>query len=411
MSILIIHSKKVSNRLHYIALQLFEQWHQITINFVEDVHAAPHEYSIFNSQGVLLCSSQSNILFADSMYEDFAFDWDKILANDFNSDWLGASFFLLSRMEEYAGEKDVHGRFSYKKSIAFQQGFLNEPIVERLVHYFVMKNLPQKTTYIHKAHIVPTLDIDMTHAILGRSVIRQCGAILKDFVKAKLSERLQVLRGKVKDPYDTFDYQLAVMKSTKLTAQYFFQVGAYGKYDKNISPKHPLFKKVIAKLHKHNIGLHPSYKSMIRPALFSREKKTLEQLCERQVQASRQHFLRFCLPETYSELIKIGIKEEHSMGYAETIGFRASTSRAFYWYDLKNNCPTELLIQPFVVMDVALAFYQGLAPEKAISAIQELKQKIAEMNGTFAFCFHNESLSERNQWKGWRAVFEEACKS
>jgi hypothetical protein len=99
------------------------------------------------------------------------------------------------------------------------------------------------------------------------------------------------------------------------------------------------------------------------------------------------------------------------MGYAETIGFRASTSRAFYWYDLKNNCPTELLIQPFVVMDVALAFYQGLAPEKAISAIQELKQKIAEMNGTFAFCFHNESLSERNQWKGWRAVFEEACKS
>ncbi|MCO6495125.1 MAG: polysaccharide deacetylase family protein [Bacteroidetes bacterium] len=408
---LVIKSKTISPRLQYITLQLFEKWHGITVDFVEHIHSSPHEYSIYNKQGLLLSNSKSGILFSEKIDPQFFFDWDKIISKDFNSDWLGASFYLLSRMEEYGAEKDVHGRFPYNNSVAFQRGFLKEPLVEQLVYHFIEKNFPQKTAYIHKVNIVPTLDIDMTHAYLGRNIFRQLGAFIKDFLKGNLSERLNVLRGKAKDPFDNFDYQLAVIEKSGLILQYFFQVGDYGKYDKNISPKHPLFKQVIAKLHKQKLGLHPSYNSMIQNALIAIEKEILQKISDRKITVSRQHFLRFSLPTTYRALIKAGIKEEHSMGYSETTGFRAGTSRSFYWFDVENNCVTELLIQPFVVMDVALQYYQKFYPEQAISEICEFKQKIAKVNGSFAFCFHNESLSERKQWKGWRTVFEEACKS
>ena len=46
-------------------------------------------------------------------------------------DIFAASFYLLSRYEEYLPHvKDEHGRFPVEESLAFQQGFLEIPVVD-----------------------------------------------------------------------------------------------------------------------------------------------------------------------------------------------------------------------------------------------------------------------------------------
>jgi len=62
------------------------------------------------------------------------------------------------------------------------------------------------------------------------------------------------------------------------------------------------------------------------------------------------------------------------------------------------------------MMDVALEYFLKLNPSQAIEKVNAIKSELKNVNGVFSFCFHNESLSDQKQWKGWKPVFEEACK-
>ena len=58
-------------------------------------------------------------------------------AADFPFDIFAATFYLLSRYEEYLSpEQDQHGRFPATASIAYQQKFLDEPIVHHWIQAF-----------------------------------------------------------------------------------------------------------------------------------------------------------------------------------------------------------------------------------------------------------------------------------
>jgi hypothetical protein len=102
----------------------------------------------------------------------------------------------------------------------------------------------------------------------------------------------------------------------------------------------------------------------------------------------------------------MGIKEDYSMGYASCSGFRAGTCTSFLFYDLVSDCETNLVIHPFLVMDVTLKQYLGLNPGEALDRIYRLVEIVKAVNGTFTSLWHNESLSEHGVWKGWRSVFE-----
>ena len=78
----------------------------------------------------------------------------------------------------------------------------------------------------------------------------------------------------------------------------------------------------------------------------------------------------------------------------------------FRFYDLMDECETQLLIHPFILMDVTLRQYLGLNPGEAIIRINRLVEKVKAVNGIFTSLWHNESLSEQGVWRGWRRVFE-----
>ena len=158
------------------------------------------------------------------------------------------------------------------------------------------------------------------------------------------------------------------------------------------------------------VGLHPSYFSMKDEALLKKEKERLETITNTPMEKSRQHYLRFSLPETYQNLIDLEIKEDYSMGYASHVGFRASTCTPFYFYDLDFEIQTPLKIVPFALMDTTLNDYMELTPRQSLGKIRELKNEVKAVNGTFVTLFHNESSSNYLRWKGWSKVYESMLK-
>ena len=82
----------------------------------------------------------------------------------------------------------------------------------------------------------------------------------------------------------------------------------YGKFDKNPSFKNKKFRQLIKAIStKAIVGLHPSYASNKNKKLIAFEKNKLEQITEKPITASRQHYLKLKLPDTYNNLISNNI--------------------------------------------------------------------------------------------------------
>ena len=98
------------------------------------------------------------------------------------------------------------------------------------------------------------------------------------------------------------------------------------------------------------------------------------------------------------------------MGYASTVGFRASTCTPFYFYDLDFEIQTPLKVFPFALMDTTLNDYMKLTPKQSLGRIRDLKNEVKAVNGTFITLFHNESLSDYDRWKGWKRLYDSMIK-
>jgi hypothetical protein len=222
-------------------------------------------------------------------------------------------------------------------------------------------------------------------------------------------ERIQVLSGLAKDPYFNYDYLNSVFAGSEGKVIFFFLLGDYNRFDKGISYKNQEFRKLIREISgKYKTGIHPSFFSATDNSgkVQQSEKARLEEITGKPVEISRQHYLKISFPETQRTLIKNGILIDYSLGFASQIGFRAGICTPFYFYDLENESQTNLKIVPFQVMDVTLRRYLEYSPAKATDEILELMEEVRKVKGTFVSVWHNESVSDTQEWKGWRKVFE-----
>jgi hypothetical protein len=108
--------------------------------------------------------------------------------------------------------------------------------------------------------------------------------------------------------------------------------------------------------------------------------------------------------------MEFDIKEDYSMGYASEIGFRASVCIPFNFYDLDLDVETKLKIVPFMLMDGTMKDYMQLPPSTAIEKAHQLVDEVKAVNGIFVTLWHNQSVNDKDDWKGWRNVYEEIVK-
>lgn len=85
---------------------------------------------------------------------------------------------------------------------------------------------------------------------------------LSTFDFTEIKQRTKVLLGLEKDPYDTYEFQLDILKKYKFKSVYFFLLGDYGVNDKNLPIESKEFQSLIKMLGDYaEVGIHPSYGS------------------------------------------------------------------------------------------------------------------------------------------------------
>jgi hypothetical protein len=329
-----------------------------------------------------------------------------------------ALFYLLSRYEEYLPFKpDAHGRFEADQSLAWKHGFLDKPVVDQWLKGFsdLLKiRYPNLSFSEPQFRKVSTIDIDNPWAFRHKGFVRSAGILFKRFMLLKFGDffkALRVMSGMERDPYDTYDFIRTINRQHGIGLTWFFLAGRSGGDDSNYALGSMAFRKLVTDIGKDSrVGIHFSCRSNRSEAVRQKEYDRFQAHTGFNPLINRQHFVLLSFPETYRQLNRLGIQEDHTMGYASANGFRAGTSIPFRFYDLLREKETELTVFPFIVMDVTCRKYQGLSPEQAIAEISVLKGRVKEVSGTFTSLWHNESLSEWNGWEGWRRVYEEVTR-
>lgn len=333
----------------------------------------------------------------------------------FPFDLFAAVFYLLSRYEEYLPhQKDRYGRYAHENAIAYQHNFLKTPLINGWLEDF-RKLLMQKDAVFSNRHssftFQPTYDIDIAWSYKAKGFKRTAGGLFKTLVQGRwqtASERIRVLCDKRPDPFDAYDWLNDLHQQYKLKPHYFFLVAQQrSRFDKNPSPGHKLFQNLIREIAKQcRIGLHPSWQSGDDVHLVQHEKQFLENVSQQPVTASRQHYIRFTLPQTYRQLIATGITDDYSMGYGSINGFRASVATPFYWYDLEQEQETDLLVHPFCFMDANSYYEQQQSPEETWAELLHYYNTIKAVNGTLYTIWHNHFFGTDPAFKGWRELYE-----
>ncbi len=430
---LLIHVHQKTSRVEYIFRHLLTTNAGLDIRITKNrenfigYEGPKFSYGIKSFSGILHFSS-ANLLFENEIQKQDigyflhiqkpAFFPVDSQSSALPFDPFATAFYFISRYEEYLPfTADAYHRFPPEQSLAFKHNLMEIPLVEiclQKILEILKKRFPELETKQPVYRFIPTVDVDMVWAYRHKSLLRTSGGFIRDILKndrAAVKNRISTLRQKQKDPYFTFDYLDTLEQKFGISHLYFILLGRHGKYDKNTQPNHPAMQALVKRLHQRgSVGIHPSYASNFKKEKALQEKQILEALTESSITKSRQHYLVIRFPDTFRNLIEAGIQEDYSLGYTSAVGFRAGTCRPFPFYDLEREQESSLMCYPLNLMDASWQYYQKLVPPAAIEAAFQLIETVKQYNGTLVTLFHNNSLSEMNEWQGWRKVYEAILK-
>lgn len=430
-SILQIRVKEITPRVNYTFKLIFD--HILKVEYcilppgalAEDINPPALIYTPHNTENKLPWIPASSLLFETGINKQLQpacktyLDKKMLFPNEETEAMLpfdlpAMVFFLASRYEEYQDFKpDQLGRFPATESLAYKEGFLQQPLINFWVIYLAqqLKNrFPGLKIVYPKYQLRTSFDIDLAWAYKHRPAWLTLAGAFRDLLQGKWSlllERLEVVSGKKQDPFYCFEYLIRWSEKYNTQAVFFFLLGDYGTYDKNTSHNNRALQQLIQQLAKnHTIGIHPSYKSNRQTRQLHKEVKRLEAIKGDVVKHSRQHFLILKFPDTYRSLLEQEITHDYSMGYAREVGFRASIATSFPWYDIRAEKVTGLMVHPFAAMDVSLKQYLQLSPEEALETLKVITREVRAVNGELMLLWHNSSFSAKHGWDGWPEVFE-----
>lgn len=323
----------------------------------------------------------------------------KTSAMDIPFDVFGASFWLLSRYEEYLPHKaDKHNRFSYKSGLAYQYEFLQLPLVN--LWLIELKNeLAQKypeLVFTEPAYnFLSSIDIDNAYKYRYKGFVRSLAGFISDRSLLKLKQRLQIILGKAKDPFDCYDFLIEAHKQTATQAIYFFLLGDYGPNDKNHSSSDLRFQALIKQLADYSmVGIHPSFGSNKNRRQLKVELSRLSNITHKTIYKSRQHFSMLTFPQTYQDLLQAAIFADYSMGYTNQNGFRASYCFPFKWYSLDIESASSLTLYPFCISENTLLSASAKEHVPMLELAKPIMNEVKKYNGLLVSIFHNDNFNE-----------------
>ena len=345
-------------------------------------------------------------------------------------DIFGSAFFMLTRYEEVVNKvRDNHNRFPAIESIAFQEGFLHRPIVNEYLEILwacikrVCQPIRRKKREFRN---LLSHDVDAPYDFAlheSKTIVKR---IAGDIIRRKsirglyktITNSYAIKRYGIKaDPYNTFDYIMDVSEQYNITsAFYFIPKHSAGKIDGDYTLDDYSIRILLKNIHKrgHEIGLHASYNSYRDPVQTANELRKLKKTCieeniKQEIWGSRQHYLRWETPVTFSNCEKAGLEYDTTLTYAAYPGFRCGICYEYQVYDVEKGRTLNLRERPLIVMEgsVLNKSYMGLDIDESYNVFKGLKDSCRMYSGDYTLLWHNNSLVEKSYRELYEAVI--AC--
>ncbi len=330
-------------------------------------------------------------------------------------DLFASAYFMLTRWEESVGHhEDIHGRFPAKNALIVKSGYILRPVVDEYVA--LLKNWLLRLGYPvaenkSKFTVVPTCDVDIPFYWLRSPKWK---VLLSGFIKhrsfTKFKEERKsiedVKSGRQQDPYDTFDTMMSLAEKANLRFRFHMIGGGETKFERFYTVRDERIITLMKSFtdRRHEIALHPSYNAFHNLKMIEQERAEVTKYSGQKITASRQHYLRFALPDTWRHLSTAFITEDSTMGYAAEPGFRCGTSKPFPVFDIHQQKQLPLIERPLLIMDVSLRMYKNFTVEESIAYCQQIIDQVKKHDGELVILWHNSSLSDMEGWGGWEKV-------
>jgi hypothetical protein len=159
------------------------------------------------------------------------------------------------------------------------------------------------------------------------------------------------------------------------------------------------------------IGLHASYECGVHPERVLEEKIKLEKSIHNEVNYNRNHFMNNREPHHLLELIKAGITDDFSLGYADMAGFRLGTCRPVKYINPLNKMLSNLTLHSLNIMDRSLSDkrYMYMNAHDAYQYCEQMINYVERFNGEITLLWHN-NLVEKSPDSYHRKLYEDLIK-
>jgi hypothetical protein len=324
----------------------------------------------------------------------------------FTCDLITLPFLLLSNHDNYpVATRDQHDRQTYKNSLNEGYNIIDFPLVDHYAFFIrkvVSENFPNITIAPRTPKMIITHDIDELYRFPNfyKTIKTIFGGDLWTrksfkFFQQSVKQLFKTLRNRINDPYISGMQQL-IETTQKLQRndieQIVFVKGLkLNEPDATYDINSPILAQLIEYLKTKGvkIGLHGSYYSYDNPEIYKQEKARLATLTQQSITLGRQHFLRYHRTKTLHVWLQNGIVHDYTLGFAEREGFRCGTCHPYLVYDIENDCTTNIIEHPLIVMDGTFFQYRRITPEIAYRKMCRLYEACRQVEGDFVVLWHN----------------------
>lgn len=428
---IVVYTNKITPRIRYIFKHIFTYHLGIPIEFTSDINffkehqaykISYHDSQIddefyINSSEILLSHKIEDIEVEVDIWDGLPIFFSNKDNPFFQFDIFGASFYLISRYEEYLLHlKDDFGRFDPSSSLAYKNRFLNKPVVdfwikrfkESLTSFYPNLQFKKKSFELNSC-----LEVPCAFDFKGKGLIRTIGGFSRDILRLdvyRIYRRITVLLNLKKDPLDNYSDWIDLNNNNGIKTTVFFLISNFSRFDRNLSVYSKNFIEKIKDISDFcEVSLLSSFTSLKNDKLLKNEKKTLQSIIHRPILKVRQNLIKIDFPSTYRNFARLGFNKDYSLHYNDLPGFRASTTNPFYFFDLENEIETKLQICPVCITDRVLKIYKK--PIVARQVIEEMTRYVKEVDGTMTLVLNNSINSDYSTNFKWKKMFKKYFKS
>jgi hypothetical protein len=94
-----------------------------------------------------------------------------------------------------------------------------------------------------------------------------------------------------------------------------------------------------------------------------------------------------------------GIKQDHTLGYHDGVGFRCGSCYPFSVFSLSQRRELRLTETPLCLMDTSFVIYRHSYPDEMLKKSKSMMQHVARFGGLFTVLWHNSSINGPDYYK------------